>query len=318
MPSQNCYTVGFNLVIDFPKTRGKFTENQKLSDLTWLKVGGPAEFFFQPADLKDLMNFLSKLPDSTSLFPIGVGSNLIVRDGGLKGVVIRLGRGFNSVEFLNGLVVAGAAALDSFVARKAADHGYDLTFLRTIPGSIGGALKMNAGCYGKYISDVFESANVITREGKQIILTKKDMHFDYRSSVIPEGSIITNVILKSNQAPSEDLMNKMQSALSKRSESQPVNELSCGSTFMNPSGFSSTGQIDDVHDLKAWKVIDNAGMRGATIGGAKMSDKHSNFMINIGDATAADLENLGEEVIKKVYADSGIKLEWEIMRVGEP
>ncbi len=141
------------MVIDFPKTRGKFTQNQKLSDLTWLKVGGPAEFFFQPADLKDLMNFLSKLPDSTSLFPIGVGSNLIVRDGGLKGVVIRLGRGFNSVEFLNGLVVAGAAALDSFVARKAADHGYDLTFLRTIPGSIGGALKMNAGCYGKYTSD---------------------------------------------------------------------------------------------------------------------------------------------------------------------
>ncbi len=126
------------------------------------------------------------------------------------------------------------------------------------------------------------------------------------------------MILKSNQAPSEDLMNKMQSALSKRSESQPVNELSCGSTFRNPSGFSSTGKIDDVHDLKAWKVIDNAGMRGATIGGAKMSDKHSNFMINIGDATAADLENLGEEVIKKVYADSGIKLEWEIMRVGEP
>lgn len=302
-----------------PKVRGTIITNRLMSDLSWLKVGGKVDYLFQPADLVDLSDFLKNISKKIPIFMIGVCSNLIVRDGGIRGVVIKLGRGFNGIELLeNNRISVGAAALDAHVAKKAAIEGIDLTFLRTIPGTIGGAVKMNAGCYGKYISDVFESANVITREGKQIILTKKDMHFDYRSSVIPKGSIITNVILKSNQAPSEDLMNKMQSALSKRSESQPVNELSCGSTFRNPSGFSSTGQIDDVHDLKAWKVIDNAGMRGATIGGAKMSDKHSNFMINIGDATAADLENLGEEVIKKVYADSGIKLEWEIMRVGEP
>ena len=302
-----------------PKVRGTIVTNRLMSDLSWLKVGGKVDYLFQPADLVDLSDFLKNISKKIPIFMIGVCSNLIVRDGGIRGVVIKLGRGFNGIELLeNNRISVGAAALDAHVAKKAAIEGIDLTFLRTIPGTIGGAVKMNAGCYGKYISDVFESANVITREGKQIILTKKDMHFDYRSSVIPKGSIITNVILKSNQAPSEDLINKMQSALSKRSESQPVNELSCGSTFRNPSGFSSTGQIDDVHDLKAWKVIDNAGMRGATIGGAKMSDKHSNFMINIGDATAADLENLGEEVIKKVYADSGIKLEWEIMRVGEP
>ena len=302
-----------------PKVRGTIVTNRLMSDLSWLKVGGKVDYLFQPADLVDLSDFLKNISKKIPIFMIGVCSNLIVRDGGIRGVVIKLGRGFNGIELLeNNRISVGAAALDAHVAKKAAIEGIDLTFLRTIPGTIGGAVKMNAGCYGKYISDVFESANVITREGKQLILTKKDMHFDYRSSVIPKGSIITNVILKSNQAPSEDLMNKMQSALSKRSESQPVNELSCGSTFRNPSGFSSTGQIDDVHDLKAWKVIDNAGMRGATIGGAKMSDKHSNFMINIGDATAADLENLGEEVIKKVYADSGIKLEWEIMRVGEP
>jgi UDP-N-acetylmuramate dehydrogenase len=302
-----------------PKVRGTIVTNRLMSDLSWLKVGGKVDYLFQPADLVDLSDFLKNISKKIPIFMIGVCSNLIVRDGGIRGVVIKLGRGFNGIELLeNNRISVGAAALDAHVAKKAAIEGIDLTFLRTIPGTIGGAVKMNAGCYGKYISDVFESANVITREGKQIILTKKDMHFDYRSSVIPKGSIITNVILKSNQAPSEDLMNKMQSALSKRSESQPVNELSCGSTFRNPSGFSSTGKIDDVHDLKAWKVIDNAGMRGATIGGAKMSDKHSNFMINIGDATAADLENLGEEVIKKVYADSGIKLEWEIMRVGEP
>ena len=302
-----------------PKVRGTIVTNRLMSDLSWLKVGGKVDYLFQPADLVDLSDFLKNISKKIPIFMIGVCSNLIVRDGGIRGVVIKLGRGFNGIELLeNNRISVGAAALDAHVAKKAAIEGIDLTFLRTIPGTIGGAVKMNAGCYGKYISDVFESANVITREGKQIILTKKDMHFDYRSSVIPKGSIITNVILKSNQAPSEDLMNKMQSALNKRSESQPVNELSCGSTFRNQSGFSSTGKIDDVHDLKAWKVIDNAGMRGATIGGAKMSDKHSNFMINIGDATAADLENLGEEVIKKVYADSGIKLEWEIMRVGEP
>lgn len=302
-----------------PKVRGVIVTNRLMSDLSWLKVGGMADYLFQPADEKDLSEFLLNTSTKIPVFTIGVCSNLIIRDGGIRGVVIKLGRGFNNIKILdNNRISVGSAALDAHVARKAADAGLDLTFLRTIPGTIGGAVKMNAGCYGKYISDVFESASAITRDGKFITLQREDIHFDYRSSKIAKGVIITNVILKSNQANPVDLKNKMQETLDKRSYSQPVKARSCGSTFRNPSGFSSTGQVGDVHDLKAWKVIDDAGMRGASIGGAQMSEKHSNFMINNGDATAADLENLGREVIKKVYAESGIKLEWEIMRVGEP
>lgn len=302
-----------------PNVRGALLINRLMSDFSWLRVGGKADYLFQPADKDDLIKFLINTPCNIPVITIGVCSNLIVRDGGIRGVVIKLGRGFNNIEVLgDNRISIGAAALDAHVARKAADAGIDLTFLRTIPGTMGGAVKMNAGCYGKYIEDVFESARAVTREGKLITLNKDDMHFEYRSTKLPEGLIITNVILKSIQKDSKELKNKMQEALDRRSVSQPIDARSCGSTFRNPSGSSSTGEINDVHDLKAWKVIDNAGMRGARIGGAKMSDKHSNFMINIGDATAADLENLGKEVIKKVYADSGIKLEWEIMRVGEP
>lgn len=302
-----------------PKVRGVIVTNRLMSDLSWLKVGGMADYLFQPADEKDLSEFLLNTSTKIPVFTIGVCSNLIIRDGGIRGVVIKLGRGFNNIKVLdNNRISVGSAALDAHVARKAADAGLDLTFLRTIPGTIGGAVKMNAGCYGKYISDVFESASAITRDGKFITLQREDIHFDYRSSKIAKGVIITNVILKSNQANPVDLKNKMQETLDKRSHSQPVKARSCGSTFRNPSGFSSTGQVGDVHDLKAWKVIEDAGMRGASIGGAQMSEKHSNFMINNGDATAADLENLGREVIKKVYAESGIKLEWEIKRVGEP
>ena len=181
------------MLVKFPKARGKFNNNQMLSELTWLRVGGPAEYFFQPADLEDLMSFMSNLPDNLSFFPLGVGSNLLVRDGGIKGAVVRLGRGFNSVEVSNGLVVAGAAALDAFVARTAADHGYDLTFLRTIPGSIGGALKMNAGCYGRYISDYFVSANAVNRSGEIVKLDKTDVSFSYRNTALPADLIIVNV-----------------------------------------------------------------------------------------------------------------------------
>ena len=310
--------MGFNMVIDFPKTRGKFTENQKLSDLTWLKVGGPAEFFFQPADLKDLMNFLSKLPDSTSLFPIGVGSNLIVRDGGLKGVVIRLGRGFNSVEFLNGLVVAGAAALDSFVARKAADHGYDLTFLRTIPGSIGGALKMNAGCYGKYISDYFVSAKAVNRIGDLVKLEKSDVSFSYRNTDLPTDLVVVEVTFAPPLGEVDRLHEKMRLQKEKRDSEQPTNDITAGSTFRNPCGYSSSGAVNENHNLKAWKVIEDAGLRGFKMGAAKMYEKHPNFLTNIGGSKASELEELGELVRKKVFQNSGIDLQWEIIRVGDP
>jgi UDP-N-acetylmuramate dehydrogenase len=307
-----------NMVINFPKPRGTFTENKELSDLTWLKVGGPAEFFFQPADLKDLINFLSKLPNSMSLFPIGVGSNLIVRDGGLKGVVIRLGRGFNSIKVSNGLVVAGAAALDTFVARKAAEQGYDLTFLRTIPGSIGGALKMNAGCYGKYISDYFVSANAVNRSGDLVKLEKSDVLFSYRHTDLPADLVVVDVTFAPPLGEVDKLHEKMRIQKEKRDSEQPTSDITAGSTFRNPCGYSSSGVLNDNHNLKAWKVIEDAGLRGFKMGAAKMHEKHPNFLTNIGGATALELEELGETVRKKVFQNSGIDLQWEIIRVGEP
>ena len=303
---------------DLPAVRGRLTPNRDLSDLTWLRVGGPADYLFQPADLEDLQSFLRDLPADVDVFPMGVGSNLIVRDGGLRAVVIRLGRGFNTIEVESNTVTAGAAALDAHVARKSAEAGVDLTFLRTIPGSIGGAVRMNAGCYGFYVADVFVSAQVVLRDGSLKTLTADDLNFQYRQTDLPEGAVLVSATLRGPEGDPDALATRMEEQLRKRDESQPTKERSAGSTFRNPAGFSSTGKADDVMDLKAWKVIDNAGLRGATLGGAQMSVKHSNFMINAGGATAADLEGLGENVRKKVYADSGIWLEWEIMRVGDP
>lgn len=301
-----------------PQTRGHLTLARPLADLTWLRVGGPADVFFQPADEDDLAAFLRALDPALPVFPMGVGSNLIVRDGGLRAVVIRLGRGFNGIETGEATVTAGAAALDAHVARKAAKAGLDLTFLRTIPGSIGGALKMNAGCYGSYVADHFVEATAILRDGSRVTLGPDDIHFAYRQTDIPEGAVITSVTFRAEPGDPASLEARMEDQLAKRDATQPTKDRSAGSTFRNPAGFSSTGRADDIHDLKAWKVIDDAGMRGATRGGAQMSPKHSNFMINTGTATAADLEGLGEEVRKKVFQHSGIELEWEIMRVGEP
>jgi UDP-N-acetylmuramate dehydrogenase len=298
--------------------RGRLTPNRELSSLTWLRVGGPADYLFQPADPEDLAAFLRQLDPGIPVFPMGVGSNLIVRDGGLRAVVIRLGRGFNAISAEDGLVTAGAAALDAHVARKAADAGIDLTFLRTIPGSIGGAVRMNAGCYGSYTADVFQSGTIVTRQGEICEIGPDALNFQYRQTEFPEGAVLVSAVLKGPEGDPAELHARMETQLRKRDESQPTKERSAGSTFRNPAGFSSTGQADDVHDLKAWKVIDEAGMRGARVGGAQMSEMHSNFMINTGGATAADLEGLGEEVRKKVYANSGITLEWEIMRIGEP
>ena len=306
------------MFVKLPKTRGKLTDNQMLSDLTWLRVGGPAEYFFQPSDLEDLMYFLSKLPENISLFPIGVGSNLLVRDGGIKGVVIRLGKGFNSVEVSNGLVVAGAAALDSFVARRAADNGYDLTFLRTIPGSIGGALKMNAGCYGKYISDYFVSAKAVNRSGEVVKLEKTDVLFSYRNTDLSSDLVVVSVTFAPPSGEVEALYEKMRIQKEKRDSEQPTKEITAGSTFRNPCGFSSSGQINEDHDFKAWKVIEDAGLRGFQMGAAKMHEKHPNFLTNTGGATASELEEFGEVVRKRVFKNSGIDLKWEIIRVGVP
>ena len=306
------------MVVKLPTTRGKLTDNQMLSDLTWLRVGGPAEYFFQPSDLEDLMYFLSNVPDNISLFPIGVGSNLLVRDGGIKGVVIRLGKGFNSVEVSNGLVVAGAAALDSFVARRAADNGYDLTFLRTIPGSIGGALKMNAGCYGKYISDYFVSAKAVNRSGEVVKLEKTDVLFSYRNTDLSADLVVVSVTFAPPSGEVAALYEKMRIQKEKRDSEQPTKEITAGSTFRNPCGFSSSGHINEDHEFKAWKVIEDAGLRGFQMGAAKMHEKHPNFLTNTGGATASELEEFGELVRKRVFKNSGIDLKWEIIRIGDP
>ena len=298
--------------------QGKLTEGYDLSGLTWLRVGGPADWLFLPKEADDLEAFLKALPEDIDIFPMGVGSNLIVRDGGLRAVVIRLGRAFAGISIEGSRVTAGAAALDAQVARKAAEAGRDLTFLRTIPGAIGGAVRMNAGCYGSYVADHFISADVMLRDGSRVKLTPEELNFRYRQSDLPDQAVILSATFEAEAGDPDVLAARMEDQLAKRDATQPTKDRTAGSTFRNPAGFSSTGQADDRHDLKAWKVIDEAGLRGATKGGAQMSPKHPNFLVNTGDATAADLEGLGEEVRQRVFDHSGIRLEWEIMRVGEP
>ncbi|PIE09120.1 MAG: UDP-N-acetylenolpyruvoylglucosamine reductase [Rhodobacterales bacterium] len=230
----------------------------------------------------------------------------MVRDGGIRGVVIRLGRGFNGIGIDGTTVTAGAAALDAHVARKAAQAGVNLTFLRTIPGAIGGAVRMNAGCYGHYVADVFRTAKAVTRTGELVTLSAEDLKFQYRQTDLPEGWVLVEATLEGPAGDPATLEAKMAAQLAKRDETQPTRDRTAGSTFRNPAGFSSTGAADDSHELKAWKVIDDAGMRGATLGGAQMNPMHSNFLTNTGGATAAELEG------------SGIELQWEIKRVGEP
>ena len=303
---------------DLPTPRGTLTPERPLSDLTWLRVGGPAQWLFQPADRDDLAVFLRDLPMSVPVFPMGVGSNLIVRDGGIRGVVIRLGRGFNGIEIDGDRVIAGAAALDAHVARRAAEAGLDLTFLRTIPGSIGGAIRMNAGCYGAYVADHLVEVEAVARDGAILTLTPDELQFDYRHSHLPEGWVLTRATFRADRGEPDALLAKIEDQLARRDASQPTRDRTAGSTFRNPAGYSSTGRADDVHDLKAWKLIEDAGLRGHRLGGAQMSDKHPNFLINTGDATAADLENLGELVRDRVRANSGHELTWEVIRIGDP
>ena len=301
-----------------PPVRGRLTTGRRLADLTWLRVGGPAEWLYQPADEGDLAGFLAALDPAVPVFAMGVGSNLIVRDGGLRGVVVRLGRAFAGIRVEGARIVAGAAALDSRVALAAAEAGRDLTFLRTIPGAIGGAVRMNAGCYGRYAADHLRDVRLVTRAGEVVTLPAARLGLGYRRSEIPEGAVIVEAVFEAPPGDPDELAAAMEAQLAQRDATQPVRERSAGSTFRNPAGFSSTGRDDDVHDLKAWRLIDTAGLRGVTCGGAQMSEKHPNFLVNAGGATAADLEGLGEEVRSRVAQAHGITLEWEIMRVGEP
>ncbi len=309
---------GERLIARLPDTRGRLTPMRPLAELSWLRVGGPAEALFQPADLDDLAAFLAALPEDVPVTPIGVCSNLIIRDGGVPGVVIRLGRGFNAVEVLPGARVrAGAAMLDAQLAKAAAAAGIaGLEFLRTIPGAVGGALRMNAGCYGAYVADVFVEATAVTRRGAVVTLGPEEMGFAYRATALPDDMVIVEAVLQGLPDDPAAIEARMAEYVAKREESQPVRDRTAGSTFRNPAGFSSTGRADDVHDLKAWKLIEDAGARGLRLGGAVMNAKHANFLTNAGGATATELESLGEEVRKRVLESTGISLEWEIKRIG--
>lgn len=305
-----------NFVSKLPEVDGKIFYGKRLADISWMRVGGEAKVFFKPKNVDDLRYFLSKLSPDYEVFPLGVGSNLIVRDGGINGVVIKLGRNFSNIEIDDDFVVAGAGALDSRVAEKAAENGIDLSFLRTIPGTIGGAVKMNAGCYGTSISDVLVSTDVILRSGKIQTYHTKDLNFSYRTSILPEESIVVSAKLKGNKIPSQQIISKMRNNQARRSETQPTKEKTCGSTFKNPFAVLNGKDQMSTDQIKAWHLIDKVGLKGFSIGGAEVSTLHSNFLINTGSATADDVESLGEYIQKKVFEETSVKLEWEVKRVG--
>lgn len=307
---------GAALIDRLPVMRGRLQPMVSLAELTWLRVGGPAEALFSPADVEDLAAFLKATPAEIPVTPMGVGSNLIVRDGGVPGVVIRLGRGFNGIETDGITVRAGAAALDARVAMAAGEAGIaGLEFLRGVPGAVGGALRMNAGAYGRYMADILVEAEGVTRAGEIVRFSPEEMGFAYRHSA-PRDVIYTGAVLRGWADDPQAVQARMAELMAKREAAQPVKDRTAGSTFRNPAGFSSTGRADDSHELKAWKVIEDAGCRGLRMGGAVMNEKHANFLTNAGGATAADLEGLGEEVRRRVKAHSGHDLQWEIERIG--
>ncbi len=295
------------LLPEMPELRGRLEVNQPLAPYTWFRVGGPAQLLFSPADESDLAYFLARLPRDIPVTVIGLGSNLIVRDGGVPGVVIRLGgKGFGEIEILPGQRLrVGTAVPDMKVARAAADAGLDgLAFLRGIPGSIGGALRMNAGAHGGETTDVLIEARGVDRSGAIRTFTHDDMGFSYRHSEAPEDVIFTSALFQGRPGDPDAIKAEMDRITTAREASQPIREKTGGSTFANPKPQS------------AWKVIDAAGCRGLVMGDAQVSEMHCNFLINRGQATAADIEGLGEEVRRRVRADSGVELRWEIRRIG--
>ena len=289
-----------------PPVRGSITMDAPLKDLVWFRAGGPAEILFRPADADDLAAFLAARPADLRVSVIGVGSNLLVRDGGIPGVVVRLSSAFGKIEIEGTRVRAGAAALDGAVARVAADAGIaGLEFLRGVPGTIGGALKMNAGCYGREVRDIFVEATAIDEKGNKIRLSSADMDFEYRKAKgARDGLIFIEAVFEGTRDDPAAIKARMETLSANREASQPIKSKTGGSTFKNPPGH------------KAWQLIDKAGCRGLMIGAAQVSEKHTNFLINTGDAAAADLEALGEDVRKRVLEKSSISLEWEIKRVG--
>ena len=289
-----------------PRLRGRLIANQPLAEFTWFRVGGAAQLLFTPEDESDLAYFLAGCPRELPVTVIGVGSNLIVRDGGVPGVVIRLGRGFNHIrQEGERRLRAGAAALDQRLAKAAQEAGIvGLSFLRGIPGTIGGALRMNGGAYGREVRDVLVEARGVDRGGAVRLFTKEEMGFDYRHCGVPADVIFTEALFQGEPGDPAAIAAEMEAITTSRETTQPVKSRTGGSTFKNPPGG------------KAWRLIDEAGCRGLVLGGAQVSELHCNFLINLGSATAADIEELGETVRARVKAKTGVELEWEIKRIG--
>ncbi len=289
-----------------PPVRGRLRPNVEMATLTWFKVGGPADAVFSPADEDDLADFLAALPPEVPVYPVGIGSNLLVRDGGIEGVVIRLGREFGWINIEDGYRIhAGAAAPDVRVAGAALEAGIGgLTFLRGIPGTIGGALRMNGGAYGQETKDVLIKAHAVDRNGNRHVLSVDEMNYSYRHCGAPENLIFTSALLQGEKGDADEISAAMDAITEARESSQPIKSRTGGSTFKNPPGH------------KAWQLIDQAGMRGFKVGAAHVSEKHCNFLINEGGATASQIEELGDTVRARVKETSGVELDWEIKRIG--
>jgi UDP-N-acetylmuramate dehydrogenase len=298
------------LIDRLPPVRGRLTENASIGPMTWFRVGGPAEILFRPVDRNDLAAFLTAKPEDVPVIVIGVGSNLLIRDGGVPGVVVRLGRGFSEISVIPGentRVVAGAGALDVTVAMTARDAGVSgLAFLSGIPGTIGGALRMNAGAYGSEMKDVTETADALDAKGGLHRLSLAELALAYRHSAVAEDWIFLSAVLCGAQGDPATIAAEIAAIQAQRESTQPIRTRTGGSTFANPPG------------AKAWELIDRAGCRGLKRGGAMVSEKHCNFLVNTGDASAEDIESLGEEVRRRVERHSGVVLEWEIRRIGIP
>lgn len=290
----------------FPHVRGKLTAQAPLAPLVWFKSGGCAEYLFKPKDIEDLQSFLRDLDPQVPVMALGLGSNLIVRDGGVSGVVVRLGKAFAKVAKVDAVTLdCGAGASGILVSSTARDEGIaGLEFLRSIPGTVGGFVRMNGGAYGGEVKDILVDCDIVLRNGEMQRLAVDDLHYSYRHSELPDGAIVVSARFRGRPGEAVAIQAEMDRISASREASQPLRSKTGGSTFKNPEGH------------KAWQLVDEAGCRGLQIGGAQVSEKHTNFLINTGNATSADIEALGEEVRRRVKAKSGIDLTWEIQRVG--
>jgi UDP-N-acetylmuramate dehydrogenase len=293
-------------VIDLPAVRGRLHPGAALAPLVWFKSGGPAQWLFEPKDADDLQDFVADLDPAIRLMALGLGSNMIVRDGGVPGVVVRLGKAFAQVDRLDSTTLrCGGGASGILVSSKARDHGIaGIEFLRSIPGTVGGFVRMNGGAYGREVADILVECEIVLRSGQRKSLDAAELAYSYRHSALPDQAVVVSATFRGEPGEPDAIQAEMDRIARSREESQPLRSRTGGSTFKNPPG------------TKAWKLIDEAGCRGLRLGDAQVSEKHCNFLLNLGDATSADIEALGEEVRRRVREESGITLEWEIQRVG--